>query len=180
VIQIAGAGQIMVLGMSRWSCGAIPRWISWKKRGEKMKKLLLAVLFLLAASAAMSANAQSEEVGTLTININGFPNNKGVARVGLFNTEAGFAGKGKAFREAKIKIENKKAICEFKDIPKGEYAVRLFHDKNMSGKLVKNFMGVPKEAYGVSNNVKSKTGPPKYEKAKFEFTKSKTIDIKMN
>jgi len=128
----------------------------------------------------MPADAKSEGLETLTIKIYGFPNNNGVARVGLYNSEATFAGKGKAFREVKIKIKDKKAICEFKDIPQGEYAVRLFHDENMNGNLEKNIMGIPKEAYGVSNNTKSKTGPPKYKRAKFKLTKSKAIDIKIN
>lgn len=145
-----------------------------------MKKILLSGLFMLAIFAVMSASARSEEVGTLTININGFPNNNGVVRVGLYNSEAAFAGKGKAFREVKIQVKDKKAICEFKNIPQGEYAIRLFQDEKMNGKLEKNLVGMPTEAYGVSNNVKSKTGPPKYENAKFKFTKSKTIDIKMN
>ncbi len=145
-----------------------------------MNKLLLIVLFLAAVFAIMPTDARPEELETLTISINGFSNNNGFARVGLYNSEATFTGKGKAFREKKIKIKDKKAICEFKDIPQGEYAVRLFHDENINGSLEKNFMGIPKEAYGVSNNTKSKTGPPKYKKARFKFTKSKIINIKLN
>jgi hypothetical protein len=64
-----------------------------------MKKLLLIILFLLAVFTVMSADAKSEELETLTININGFSNNNGVARVGLYNSEATLAGKGKAFRK---------------------------------------------------------------------------------
>ncbi len=31
----------------------------------------------------------------------------------------------------------------------------------------KNFLGIPKEKYGFSNNAKGKLGPPDYEDAKF-------------
>jgi uncharacterized protein (DUF2141 family) len=145
-----------------------------------MKKVFLISLFLLAALAAMPVNAQPEEVGTLTINITGFQNADGFAMVALFNSEGGFAGKEKAFRDAKIRIKDKKATCEFKDIPKGTYAVRLYHDENANGKLDKNFVGFPKEPYGVSNNAKSKTGPPKYENEKLTVAGTKIIDIKVD
>ena len=40
----------------------------------------------------------------------------------------------------------------FTDLPAGVYAVSVFHDENMNQKLDKNFVGVPKEEYGASNN----------------------------
>jgi len=145
-----------------------------------MKNVLLASLFLLAVFTLMQLNALSEEVGTLTINITGFQNNNGLCMVALYNSEDGFAGKGKAFRDAKVQIRDKKATCEFNDIPRGTYAVRLYHDENANGKLDKNFVGLPKESYGVSNNAKRKMGPPKYENAKFTFTENTTIDIRVD
>jgi uncharacterized protein (DUF2141 family) len=143
-----------------------------------MKKLFLLSLFLLAVLTIMPINVHSEEVGTLTINITGFPNNNGLAMVSLHNSAEQFYEKEKAFRAVKIPIKDKKATCEFKDIPKGTYAVRLYQDENGNGKLDKNFVGYPKEPYGISNNAKSKMGHPKYEKAKFAFTASMTIEIK--
>jgi len=145
-----------------------------------MKKALLVSLFLLAALTVMPVNAQSEEVGTLTINTIGFKNDHGFAMVSLFNSEDGFVGKEKAFRDAKIQIKDKKATCEFKDIPKGTYAVKLYHDENANGMLDQNFVGFPKEPYGVSNNAKSQMGPPKYDHAKFTIEGPKIMDIKVD
>jgi uncharacterized protein (DUF2141 family) len=145
-----------------------------------MKKVLLINLVLLAALAVMSVNVQSEEVGTLTMNVTGFQNDNGFAMVSLHNSEEKFSGKEKAFRDVKITIKDKKATCEFKDIPKGTYAVRAYHDENANGKLDKNFLGFPKEPYGISNNAKSKTGAPKYEKAKFDFNTNMTMEIKVD
>ena len=39
------------------------------------------------------------------------------------------------------------------DIPPGTYAVKLHIDENENGKLDTNFIGIPKEQYGISNNV---------------------------
>ena len=38
------------------------------------------------------------------------------------------------------------------DIPPGTYAIKLHIDENENGKLDTNFLGIPKEQYGTSNN----------------------------
>ena len=67
----------------------------------------------------------------------------------------------------------------FKEIPKGEYAVAVFHDKNSNEKMDVNFLGIPKEAYGCSNNAKGFMGPPKYEDAKFLLTANRILRIEI-
>ncbi len=57
----------------------------------------------------------------------------------------------------------------FADLPAGVYAVSVFHDENMTQKLDKNFVGVPKEGYGASNNPKKKMGPPNFGETKFQL-----------
>ena len=38
------------------------------------------------------------------------------------------------------------------EIPPGTYAIKLHIDENENGKLDTNFIGIPKEQYGISNN----------------------------
>ena len=38
------------------------------------------------------------------------------------------------------------------DIPPGTYAIKLHIDENENGELDTNFLGIPKEQYGISNN----------------------------
>ena len=38
------------------------------------------------------------------------------------------------------------------EIPPGSYAIKLHIDENENGKLDTNFIGIPKEQYGISNN----------------------------
>ena len=40
-----------------------------------------------------------------------------------------------------------------------------------------NFLGIPKEPIGISNNAKGFMGPPKYKDAKFELKHDKTLKI---
>ena len=59
-------------------------------------------------------------------------------------------------------------------LPEGEYAISLFHDENENKELDTNFIGIPKEAFGFSNNVLGLMGPPSFNKAKFKVSKNKS------
>lgn len=68
----------------------------------------------------------------------------------------------------------------FTNLPEGVYAVSVFHDENMNQKLDKNFMGIPKEGYGASNNPKKKMGPPDFEETKFQLSgQAQSLEIKL-
>jgi uncharacterized protein (DUF2141 family) len=59
--------------------------------------------------------------------------------------------------------------CDFEDIPTGTYALAVIHDENMNGKLDTNLLGVPKEGYGFSNDVKAVRGAPTFSDASFRY-----------
>lgn len=52
-------------------------------------------------------------------------------------------------------------------LPPGEYALSVFQDVDDDGKLARNFLGIPKEPAGLSNNVRPMFGPPRYKNASF-------------
>ncbi|HMB76609.1 MAG TPA: DUF2141 domain-containing protein [Kiloniellaceae bacterium] len=49
----------------------------------------------------------------------------------------------------------------------GTYAVVLYHDENGNKKFDKNFLGIPKEGFGVSNNPGFSLGPPAHADSAF-------------
>ena len=57
-----------------------------------------------------------------------------------------------------------------------EYAVHVFHDLDSNGKMKTNFIGIPREPTGVSNEAKGKFGPPKFKDAKFAVT-GEPVDV---
>ncbi|MBU0622792.1 MAG: DUF2141 domain-containing protein [Gammaproteobacteria bacterium] len=66
------------------------------------------------------------------------------------------------------------------DLPPGKYAVAVYVDNNRNGRQDKNFMGVPKEDYGFSNDARGMFGPPDFAEAAFDIgenTVSRTIHI---
>jgi uncharacterized protein (DUF2141 family) len=52
-------------------------------------------------------------------------------------------------------------------LPAGEYALSVFQDLDNDGKLGRNFIGLPKEPAGLSNNARPRFGPPRYKDARF-------------
>lgn len=139
-----------------------------------MKNIILTIALLITGIS--SSNAQ-EETFNLTVNIAGINSDKGSLLVGIYKTEKSFLKK--PFKSDIIKIKNKKSIVIFKNIPKGTYAVSFVHDENNNKKMDTNFIGIPKEDFGCSNNATGFMGPPKYKDAKFQLTENKTIDIKI-
>ena len=73
------------------------------------------------------------------------------------------------------KIVNNKCIVVLENLKPGKYAFKYFHDENNDEKINTNFMGIPKEGYGFSNNAKGKFGPPSFEKMIFEIEQSDTL-----
>jgi uncharacterized protein (DUF2141 family) len=68
-----------------------------------------------------------------------------------------------------IKVRETRARCDFEDIPPGTYALAVIHDENVNGKLDVNALGIPKEGYGFSNDVKAWFGAPSFETASFTY-----------
>jgi len=136
-----------------------------------MKTLLLTLTFLTLNNSPIFV----QEKNTLTINFSGMNSNRGALFVGLYNNEVDFLKTH--FKGAIIKITNKKATVVFKDLPDGEYSVSAFHDKNDNKKMDTNFIGIPKEPIGISNNAKGFMGPPKYKDAKFIVSQNTQITI---
>ena len=103
------------------------------------------------------------------VTVEGFPDSEGYAMLALFGSEQAYAEGSPETAKAKVNVEDKKALATFIDLPYGTYAVAVYHDRNANGKMDKNFLGIPKESYGHSNNAGGSFGPPPFDKAKFEF-----------
>ena len=133
-----------------------------------MKNPILTIALL--ATAIISAQEFK-----LEIEVNGFKNNNGKAKINLYNTQESFMKKG--IKSVKTVLKNNKTYAVFTDLPKGIYAVSMFHDENGNGEIDTNFIGIPTEGYGTSNDAKGFMGPPKYEDAKFELVANRKMVI---
>jgi len=122
----------------------------------------------------MSKPGVQKGKGIIHVNVENLRNNNGQVCLMLFNSGTGFpSDTNSAFMRKIAPIANGKAEAEFSNVPYGEYAIAVFHDENMNRTVDMNFLNVPKEGYGVSQNVKGKFGPPSFDDAKFSFSKSR-------
>ena len=96
----------------------------------------------------------------------------------LFNAPDGYPdAHPKAHREMHAAIDGGRAVCDFTDLAPGTYAVIVFHDENLNGKLDKNFLGMPQEGYGASNNVRPKLSAPAFKDASFSVSPGATSTL---
>ena len=147
----------------------------------KLHDLISLFVSLLLFFAAVSP-VVSESTGNLIIDISGFPSSDGFAMVALHHTEESFKdGEVSAFAKTQTRVVDQRVQVVFTNLPYGWYGVSLFHDKNQNGQLDTNAMGIPKEAYGFSNNAKGFFGKPDYTKVKFELNSAeKQLAIKLD
>ena len=97
----------------------------------------------------------------------------------LYSSAEGYPKKSEnAAAHARAAISEKRANCEFTGVAPGTYAVSVFHDENSNGKLDTNFIGMPKEGVGASNNASGHMGPPKFSAAAFAF-KGGVLELKI-
>lgn len=75
-------------------------------------------------------------------------------------------------------VVNYSTKISFDSISTGKYAIQFFHDENENQKMDFNLIGIPKEKFGSSNDVKPVLGPPKFEKMLFEIYENKKIMMK--
>ena len=75
-------------------------------------------------------------------------------------------------------VINYTARISFDSISPGKYAIQFFHDENENQKMDFSLIGIPKEKFGSSNNVKPILGPPKFEKMLFNLTENKKVIMK--
>ena len=124
---------------------------------------------------AVPALAQSGALATLVVKITGLRSEKGQVKIAVFNSAEKWLGEQPAYSST-ISVESQTVLWKINDIPYGDYGIAVFHDENKNGKMDKNLLGIPAEAYGFSNNVRVTFGPPTWEKSKF-VVKQPSTDV---
>ncbi len=100
----------------------------------------------------------------------------GSVLVALFDSPDSFLKN--PIRSQQIKVVGAQSTLYF-DLAEGEYALSVFQDANENKKLDTNFMGIPNEPYGFSNDAMGAFGPPSFEKAKIVLSGNLQTVIKL-
>jgi uncharacterized protein (DUF2141 family) len=151
-----------------------------KKLNSSTTNFLKYIIFGILVLASHTGIGQTlVKKGNLKVVVNNIKSKSGQIGFSLYNSADAFPSQTeKALISEFVKIAGNSVEYTFTNLPLGTYAVSVVHDEDNDKKLKTNFLGMPKEGVGVSNNAKGLFGPPKYNDAKFDFNKSEqTITI---
>lgn len=136
-------------------------------------RILITALILLFYSIMVHAQTHHD----LEVQITGIKKVKGVIGVCLVEKAEEFMGNCENYKEYKVSAN--KMVLSFKNVEPGRYAITIYHDANANGKLDTNFIGLPKERYGFSNNPSTRFGPPSYKKCLFDIKTNSKVEIRL-
>jgi uncharacterized protein (DUF2141 family) len=122
----------------------------------------------------------SQSTSTVLLEVSSLKNTRGTLNCRLFTKASDFPD-GEGILTVRTPIAGANTTCTFPNVEPGTYAVAVVHDENSNGRLDKNFVGVPSEGYGVSNNKTYALSAPKWEESVFTITASerKTLQVKL-
>ena len=136
--------------------------------------------YLLMLFIALFNTSNAVETFDLKVTVTNVKTLKGTVEIGIFNNANNFLEKGKEYKINSKVVTNNTVEFTFKDVPKGDYAISIYHDVNADKECNMNFIGIPKEPYGFSNNFRPKFAKPTFNDCKIELSTDKSITIKLD
>ena len=132
-----------------------------------------------ACQANEQQSATLGQFSSLVVNITDAKHDDGSAGVALWDGPEGFPEEIEhAIRIAYVPISAGVASASFVDLAPGNYAVTVYNDKNGNETFDKNWLGIPRESWGVSNDARPRLRAPAYEEAVFEIgTAERSLEI---
>lgn len=140
------------------------------------------VLAILISSCMLFAQAPKPEskTFTLTVQVEGVNSQGGNVGVLLFNSTKGWPEDiHAALKDIVVPAHPGVVTVKIENLPAGTYAVSIGHDVNLNHKVDKNFLGVPKEQWGMSNNPRALIKPPSFATAQFELKGDTEIRVRL-
>ena len=134
-------------------------------------RTLLTLGSMIYCSSVFSADLSIRLLGIEQIN--------GEVYVVVYDSEQGM--KNHQAYKADIKaVTEATMLVKFNDVPAGDYAVMVYQDLDGNKKLNRNFIGIPNEPFGFSNNP-SLMGPPSFKQLRFKHSEiASELSISLN
>ncbi|MBF2067737.1 MAG: DUF2141 domain-containing protein [Calothrix sp. C42_A2020_038] len=149
----------------------------------KNKFIKLGIFWLSVLGAIHVAKVvKAEPTSTLTVLVNGVRQHNSRVCLRVFSNEKGFPLRNEGeVQSGCTPITGNVVKKQFHGLKAGTYAVAVIDDKNGDGQLNTDWLGIPKEGFGISRNptVSITTGTPKFQDASFVLDKNTIISITM-
>jgi uncharacterized protein (DUF2141 family) len=131
-----------------------------------MKKTITIILI------AISLSSYAQDSFNFTAEITDLRSNAGNIRIEIFDENK------KVIQTTIAEIIDQKAHFEITGLNKATYAIRYFHDENSDKEFGTNFIGIPNEGFGYSNNAKGMFGEPDFKDWLFHLDGNKSLHLK--
>ncbi|MEQ9305209.1 MAG: DUF2141 domain-containing protein [Marinoscillum sp.] len=134
---------------------------------------MMLITHLLLIFVALFAN-------NLIVEISEISEAKGTLRVAVYDhAETHLDAHQLAFYK-EVKVRQTGTMQIILSLPPGTYSLAVYHDLNDDKELNTNFLGMPKEPYGFSNNAMGTFGPPSFDAAKFDTPETTRVSISLH
>ncbi len=142
--------------------------------------MIRTVMSLSSASALFMLSALPSLAANLTVRVTGIAQQSGEIGCALHANGAAFPTGQANTRTVWTKATASSVQCRFEGVASGSYAVAISHDLNGNRKTDTNFVRMPTEAWGVSNNVRPTLRAPRFDEALFVMdTQDRTITVRI-
>lgn len=138
-----------------------------------------AVLGAIACQMPIIGQVAADPSYDLTITISGATPQTGQILATLFNSSQSYMNE--PYREALAPVDDAgRSTVVIADLPAAAYAVSVVYDWDSDGELDTNFVGIPTEAFGFSNNATALFGPPDWDAVRFKLQGDLSIEIELD
>jgi uncharacterized protein (DUF2141 family) len=131
----------------------------------------LAICMLLAHGTAAAAD--------VVVKVTGTNSTVGQIRCGLFENSPAFPMDPSGAKQVSLAADSGTLVCKFNGVVPGTYAISVGHDANGNKKVDTNFLGIPTEGWGVSNNVVPKLRAPRFDEAQFMVKEGSNVELEV-
>ena len=129
-----------------------------------MFRLLLAGLLVCVFAPAVAM-----PLATLIVKVEKVSPRGGDVRVALYTRASYPLDNADPVIDGVVPAKPGETIVTLQGIKPGTYAVKLFQDFNRNGEFDMNWLGLPLEKYGFSNDVRPMFSEPPFDATKFEL-----------
>jgi uncharacterized protein (DUF2141 family) len=128
-------------------------------------------IFFILTILILCSSKPVEEKGELKVLIKGLDVFHGKVALELLNAHE------EQVAEYWLFVESESLELIVPNLVQGDYALRFFHDENNNGVMDKNWLGIPTEAFGFSNDARVFLGPPAIKDMIFGVKKHTDITV---
>ena len=120
---------------------------------------------LLSSLSTLTVGALAEN---LTVRVTQVEAATGDIYLAVYRESDDFPRENATYRQVKATPMLGTTTIRITNLPAGQYAIAAFQDTDGDGSLSTNFVGIPQEPFGFSNDAPARLSPPSFKQAAFD------------